>query len=176
MTMSKSVDHCDDVLDAMLPVGVEGGEDLRAGLTAGVLDAGLDGRALAQVHRVTDQMRPGPQGEVASAVRAAVVHTHHVGEHRPQSGDHVADDTGLIEGWDDDPGVEHFTGHFKPTTYTPDRSAQGYQPRLRAKAARCTPIPTSGPQHNATTVRVCSGSGNNSSSVEATVAQTQPSA
>ena len=63
----------------MLTVGVEGGEDLCAGLTAGVLDAGLDGRTLAQIHRVAHQMCPGPQRDLAGVVAAAVVHAHDVG-------------------------------------------------------------------------------------------------
>ena len=173
---AQPVDHRDEVLDAVLTVGVEGGEDLSAGLAAGVLDAGLDGRTLAQVHRVAHQMRPGPQRDVAGVVAAAVVHAHDVGENRAQIGDDVADDAGFVEGWDDDPDVERFTEHFKATTYTPDRPTQPDQPPRRASAARCTPIPTSGPHSSATTVRVSSGSGNNSNSVDATVAQTQPSA
>jgi hypothetical protein len=36
----------------VLPVGVEGREHLGAGLAAGVLDTGLDRRALAQVDRM----------------------------------------------------------------------------------------------------------------------------
>ena len=107
---------------------------------------------------------------------AAVVDTDDVGENRAQIGDDVADDTGFVEGWDDDPDVARFTGHFKPTTYTPDRPTQADQRPRHASAARCTPIPTSGPHSNATTVRVSSGSGNNSKSVDATVAETQPSA
>jgi hypothetical protein len=111
---AQSVDHRDEVFDAVLTVGVKGGEDLRAGLPTGVLDAGLDGGTLAQVHRVAHQMCPGPPGDVAGAVVAAVIHAHDVAEDRAQIGDDVADDTGFVEGWDDDPDVARFTGHLSP--------------------------------------------------------------
>ncbi len=172
------IDHRDQVLDAVLTVAVEGGEDLCAGLAAGVLDAGLNGRTLAQIHRVAHQMCPGPQRSVAGVVAAAVVHTHHVGENRAQIGDDVADHAGFVEGWDDDPDVAHITEcfvHQGHKLHACPRNWADQRPE-RDSAARCTAIPTSGPHNNATTVRVSSGSGNNSNSVEATVAPTQPSA
>ena len=146
------------------------------GWRAGVLDAGLDRRTLAQVHRVAHQMRPGPQRDVAGVVAAAVVHAHDVGENRAQIGDDVADDAGFVEGWDDDPDVARFTEHFDAHKLHADPPNSADQRPARDSAARCTPIPTSGPHSNATTVRVSSGSGNNSNSVDATVAPTQPSA
>ena len=89
---------------------------LRAGLPAGVLDAGLDGRPLAQVDRVAQQVRPGPQGDLAGAVGAAIVHTDDVVEHRSQVGNDLADDRGFVEGRDDDPdvGVVRLSGHLCP--------------------------------------------------------------
>ena len=158
-----------DQFRRVLTVAVEGREDLRAGLAPRILDAGLDSRTLAQVHRVAHQMRPGPQRDVAGVVAAAVVHTDDLAENRAQIGDDVADDAGFIEGRHDDPDVarfaEHFV-HFKPTSYTLARPS-----RLINR-----PCATSGPHSNATTVRVSSGSGSNSNSVDATVAPTQPSA
>ena len=105
VTRAEPVDHCGDVFDAVLAVGVEGGENLRPGLPAGVLDTGLDGGTLAQVHRMAHQMSPGPQSDVPGAVDAAVVHAHDMVEDRPHVGDDLADDGGFVEGGDDDPGV-----------------------------------------------------------------------
>src|SRR5208337_135402 len=74
ITGAQPVDHRGHVFDAVLAVGVERGENLGAGLLAGVLDAGLDGRALAQVDRMAHQVSSGPPGDLARAVGAAVVH------------------------------------------------------------------------------------------------------
>src|SRR6185369_14626364 len=74
------VDHPDDVLDAMLTVGVERGEHRSTRLLAGILDAGLDRRALAEVDWMTHRVR-------ACAQR------------------YVAGDARLVEGRDDDPNV-----------------------------------------------------------------------
>src|SRR5262245_36122998 len=51
---------------------------------------------------------------------------------------------------------------------------QGHLGDIRASAARCTAIPTSGPHSSAITVRVSSPSGSSSRSADASVADTQP--
>ena len=99
------VDHPDHVLDPVLTVGVERGEHRRAGPAAGVLDAGLDGRALAEVDRMAHDVRARAQRDVAGVVAAAVIDTDHVVENGANVGDDVADDAGLVEGGDDDPNV-----------------------------------------------------------------------
>ncbi len=112
--------HGGQVLDAVLAVGVERGEDLGSRLLTGVFDPGLDGRALAQIDRMSHHVSPGPQGDIAGAVGTAVVHAHHMAEGRPQLRDHLADDGGFVEGGNDDPDVGvmriniHFHGHLGP--------------------------------------------------------------
>src|SRR5262249_18803633 len=152
-------------------------EDARAGLLAGVFDAGLDRRALADVDRVAHEVGSGPQGDLAGAVGAAVVHTNDVVEDRAQFGDDLADDLSLVEGGNDDPdvGAAHFSAHSSPQGTRRYGRDQPVRRPARASATRCTPIPTSGPHNRAITVRVCSGSGNASSNPDATVAPTQPS-
>ena len=58
VTRAEPVDHRGNVFHPMLPVAVESRENLRPRLLAGVLDAGLDGRALAQVDGMAHQVSP----------------------------------------------------------------------------------------------------------------------
>ena len=89
----------------MLTVGVERGEHRRPGLLAGVLDAGLDRRALTEVDRVAHHVRAGAQRHLVGVVAAAVVDAHHVIENGANVSDDVADNARLVEGRDDDPNV-----------------------------------------------------------------------
>ena len=66
----------DDVLDAVLAVGVERGEHRGAGLAAGVLDAGLDGRALAEVDRVAARRGRRPRSATSAVSSRLPSSTH----------------------------------------------------------------------------------------------------
>src|SRR5271169_4707323 len=177
VTRAQPVDHRGQVLDAVLAVGVERGENLRPGLVAGVLDAGLDSGALAQIDRVAHQVSSGSRGDFPGAVGAAVVYADDMVEGRAHIGYDLADDGRFVEGGNDDPdvGAVGFSAHLSPQgTRWPGRDQRVERPS-RASATTWTPIPTSGPHNRATTVRVSSGSGSSSNSPDATVAATQPS-
>ena len=76
-----------------------------ARLSAGVLDAGLDRRALSEVDRVAHHVGAGAQRRFAGVVAAAVVDADHVIENGANVSDDVADNARLVKGRDDDPNV-----------------------------------------------------------------------
>ena len=89
----------------MLTVGVERREHRRPRLATGVLDSGLDRRALPEIDRMAHDVCARAQCGVAGLVAATVVHTDHMSENGANVSDDVADDAGLVEGRDDDPNV-----------------------------------------------------------------------
>ena len=95
-SVGQPVDHLDEVLDAVLAVGVERREHRCARLPAGVFHARLDRRTLTEVDGMGDHMGAGAQGSVARLVSAAVVHTDHVVENGANVRDDVADDVASL--------------------------------------------------------------------------------
>ena len=102
---AQTLDHRENVLDLVLAVRVEGDEVLRAWLGASVFNAGLDGRALPEIHRMLDEMRAGGVDRGRGIIGRAIVDGHDVGEGLSRAAEHVLDDRALVEAGHHEPHV-----------------------------------------------------------------------
>ena len=94
----------------VLPVGVEGDGEIVA-VFAGVVEAGLEGGALALVVDVFEHGGAGIGGGLAGVVGRAVVDDDHVGAVVADFADDGGDVGFLLEGGDEDAGFEGGFGH-----------------------------------------------------------------
>ena len=99
------LEHRDDVVDLVLPVGVVGDDPPHLRDAEGVLEAGLQGSALAEVDRMPYDDRAGELGLPRTVVRGPVVDAHHVRKRGSRPADDVTDDLALVVEGDHQPDV-----------------------------------------------------------------------
>jgi len=92
-------DHRDDALAFVWPSASKVTKNLRAGPLR-AYSPGLDGGALQpRLDRVLHQVRLPHSGRFRRCRRRSYSNAHHVGENRPQIGDHVAITPAFVEAW-----------------------------------------------------------------------------
>ena len=96
VALPDAVDHDLDVVDLVLPVGVVGDDVAHRRVAEGELEAGLQGRALAEVDGVAHDGGPGLLGPVGRVVARAVVDAHDLREDGAGLAHDVGDDGGLV--------------------------------------------------------------------------------
>ena len=126
------IDQPGDVGDAMLPVAVEGDDEIGA-LAQRILDAGLQAGALPQIDRMLDQGGAGLGGDPGGRVPRPVVDDDHPVTGAQEIADHGSDHPRLVIGGDDDPdsvarrGLHCSSSDEKETTQDqPDTNNEPY--------------------------------------------------